>query len=100
MADGKEHKPETDEAAVERFIAGVDVKEVQNELWTGLNAAYSKLTHLVLYKHHLLIYKLVKQKIVRAEDLADAAGYTRARVYKIIQDFEAKEIERMSNEDD
>lgn len=83
---------------IEKFIAGVDEKEVQLEVWKQLNDMFSQLSYLVHYKHHLLMYKLVKKKVIKPDDLAEAAGYTKSRLYKIIADFEEKERERMASQ--
>lgn len=78
------------------FLDGVDERNVSEEIWRGVNKLYSTIIHLVNYKYNLLIYRLVRKGYVKNKDLMDATGYSKARIYQIVSDFEQKEVERMN----
>lgn len=76
------------------FLDDVDEENVTQEIWRSLNKLYSHVSHLVNYKYHLILYRLVKRGI-KMEDLVYATGYSRQRIYKIVEDFEKRELERV-----
>ena len=75
------------------FLDDVDEENVTQEIWRSLNKLYSYVSHLVNYKYHLILYRLVKRGI-KMEDLVYATRYSRQRIYKIVEDFEKRELER------
>ncbi len=77
------------------FLDGVDEENVTQEIWKSLNQIYSKVSHLVNYKYHLIIYRLVKKGYVKIKDLEDATGYSKQRIYQIVNEFERREVERV-----
>jgi len=84
-----------DEEAKKYFLDGIDEENVTQEIWKGINIMFSKLSHLINYKYHLIIYRLVKKKYVKMSDLEDATGYSRQRIHQIISGFERREVERI-----
>ncbi len=76
------------------FVEGVTEENATQEIWRSINKLYSHLSHLVNYKNHLLLYRLVKRG-VKIKDIIYATGYSRQRLHKIVIDFERKEIERL-----
>lgn len=77
-----------------QFLEGIDEKDVTNEIWKSLNLLYGRIAHLVNYKYHLIIYRLVKKNYVDIKNLEDATGYSKQRIYQIVNTFERREIER------
>jgi DNA-binding MarR family transcriptional regulator len=83
-----------DEESPVKFMEGIDEENVTQEIWKSLNKLYSYVSHLVNYKYHLILYRLVK-KGIKIEDIASASGYSRQRLHKIVTEFEKREIERI-----
>lgn len=76
------------------FLDGIDEKNVTTEIWRSLNTLYSRISHLINYKYHLIIYRLVKKDYVDIKNLEDATGYSKQRIYQIVNEFERREVER------
>ena len=76
------------------YLEDIDQRLATKEIWHGLNKMYSQMSHLMMYKYNLLIYRLVRNGYVKQEDLERATGLTRQRIYQIVKNFEEKEIER------
>ena len=77
-------------------IADTDPKVVNQEIWNQLNQISSYTNRLLLYRYHLLLFNLIKSGHVRMVDLAKDSGYSKTRLYKIIDEFEKKELERQN----
>ena len=78
------------------FLDGIDEENVTQEIWKSLNTLYSRISHLLNYKYHLLIYRLAKKDNIKMGDIEDATGYTRQRIHQIINAFEEREVERIN----
>lgn len=76
------------------FPEGVDAENVKQEISKSLNTLYSYLTKLVSYRYYLLIYRLIKRGHVSMDLLAEDTGYSRQRLYEIVDTFEKKEGEQ------
>ena len=85
----------TDDTIVQ-FIAGVEQENVSKEIWRSINKLYSQLAHLVNYKYHLLLYRLVKKDYVDIKNLEQATGFTKQRIYQIVNQFEEREMNRQA----
>ena len=84
----------TEDEAPVIFLDGVDDSNVKQEIWSTINKLFSYVTHLVNFKHHLILYRLFKKGYVSAEKLAEVSGYSTKRLYFIINSFEKREKER------
>ena len=89
-----------DNDAKKYFLDGVDEENVTQEIWKSLNSLYSRISHLLNYKYHLIIYRLVRKGYVKMSDLEDATGYTRQRIHQIVTEFEKREVNRIHQEDE
>ena len=76
------------------FLKGIDETNITQETWRSLNKIYSYISHLVNFRYHLLIYRLIKNNWVKMDNLEKAAGQSKQRLYKIANDFETREINR------
>lgn len=88
------------EEAPIQFLDGVNEENVTQEIWITINKLFSYISHLVNYKHHLLIYRLLKKKVVPPETLSEVCGYSRQRLYSIVNAFEKRETERLADKDE
>lgn len=89
-----------DNDAKKYFLDGVDEENVTQEIWKSLNSLYSRISHLLNYKYHLIIYRLVRKGYVKMSDLEDATGYTRQRIHQIVTEFEKREVNRIHQDDE
>ena len=71
-----------------------DPETVTQDIWKSINQLYGKISHLVNYKYHLLIYRLMKNPNIPKKELEEATGNSRQRLYEITNEFEQREIER------
>lgn len=92
-----------EEEKVVDFLDGVDPENVTQEIWRSLNKLYSYVSHLVNYKNHLILYRLMKKlsqkQAITIDDLAEAAKCSKTRLYKIVAEFEKREVKRINEED-
>lgn len=89
-----------DDDAKKYFLDGIDEENVTQEIWKSLNSLYSRISHLLNYKYHLIIYRLVRKGYVKMSDLEDATGYTRQRIHQIVTEFEKREVNRIHQDDE
>lgn len=77
------------------FPEGVNAENVKQEVSKTLNNLYSYLTKLVSYRYYLLIYRLLKRGHTSMDNLVKDTGYSRQRLYEIVDTFEKKEGEEV-----
>lgn len=80
-----------------KFIDDLDEKNTTRDIWTYINTLYSQVNHLVMFKYHLLIYRLVKYGYIKIEHLEEVTGLSKQRIYQIVAAFEDKELDRTMN---
>lgn len=84
-------------AKKETFLDGIDERMITQEIWGATNKLYGKITHMVNFKYNLLIYRLVKKGYVEIKNLEEVTGLSKQRIYKIVADFEGKEVRRQND---
>ena len=77
-----------------KFIDDPEEQTATKEIWQHINSLYTQINHLVTFKYHLLIYRLVKYGYIKIEHLEEVAGLSKQRIYQIVGSFEEKELER------
>ena len=68
----------------------MDSSDLNNKLQEDIQKITNYLQRIANYRYHLLIYKLVKKGSVKIIDLAEASGYTRNNIYRIVDAFDSK----------
>ena len=83
-----------EEELLETDLDKIKVNEISKLIWKEILTIQTKIFELSFYQYRLLITKLIKKGYVRMVDIANATGYSRERIYQIIDEFERKESER------
>lgn len=76
------------------FLDDINEENVTQEIWVSINKLFSRLSHLVNYKYHLILYRLLKKGYVKPGHLAEVSGFSEQRLYNIVKIFEQREVER------
>lgn len=82
---------------IKPHLDNIDEKQVSQELWKSINELFSQIQHMVRFQSHIIIYRIVKNKYMKIEDLEHATGLTKQRIYQIVNDLERKELSRREN---
>lgn len=69
----------------------MDEKDTTKNMWKLVNMLYSDISHMINYKYHRMIYTLVKKDYIDIKNLEDTTGYSKQRIYQIVNAFEEKQ---------
>jgi hypothetical protein len=83
-----------EEEKTEIFLDGIDENNITTEIQRHINAIYSYSTQLVNFKYFLLLYRIVKKGYMTMDQITEVTGLKSNRVYKVINDFEKRELKR------
>lgn len=79
------------------ILDNIDEKVISSDIHKNMNNLYKTISNLLNFKHHLLIYRLVKGGYISQENLSKLLGTSRQRINQIVEGFETREIERQAN---
>lgn len=79
------------------ILDNIDEKVTSSEIHKNMNDLYRSISTLLNFKHHLLIYRLVKGGYISQENLSKLLGTSRQRINQIVESFESRELERQTN---
>lgn len=81
------------------MIEDLDEKLIAQDLFNSTNTLISRLRMLVSLQVKVFLYRIIRKKYMNMDQLEEVTGITRQQLYRLMREFEERELDRRNTKD-